>query len=80
MNGGTLKSMVQKQMLQNPTPLYSDAAGLDMCLQVQAPVRARAFLHTAWRSVPTITTTSLRRSRAACATCTWRSPWSSTAT
>lgn len=36
MSGGTLRSLVMKQMLQNPFPLYSDAAALDICLQVKA--------------------------------------------
>ncbi len=39
MEGGTLKTLVQRQMLQNPTPLYSEAAGLDMCLQVARGLR-----------------------------------------
>lgn len=40
LEGGTLKSLVQRQMLQNPTPLYSDMAGLDICLQVRRSRRA----------------------------------------
>jgi hypothetical protein len=34
MQGGTLRRLVMRQMLQNPTAIYSDAAGLDICLQV----------------------------------------------
>lgn len=44
MAGGSLKSLVQRQMLRNPTPLYSDAAALDMCLQVCALLLRRALL------------------------------------
>jgi len=44
MAGGTLKALVQRQMLQNPTPLYSDAAALDMCIQVAKGLR---YLHMA---------------------------------
>ena len=44
MEGGSLKSLVQRQMLQNPTPLYSDAAGLDVCLQIARGLR---YMHMA---------------------------------
>lgn len=39
MKGGTLKALVTRQMMQNPVPLYSDAAALDICLQVGAADR-----------------------------------------
>jgi hypothetical protein len=51
MNGGSLKSLVQRQMLQNPTPLYSDAAALDMCLQVRwAPPSCKLCAQAAARA------------------------------
>lgn len=113
MLGGTLRSLVMRQMMQNPTPLYSDAAGLDICLQARGGGGARPGSHlarrcSAPRGVPRATPSPLaprggasdcppprlvkprpgpcgpdrtaRRLLARCGTCTWRGPWSSTAT
>jgi serine/threonine protein kinase len=45
LEGGTFKSLLQRQMLQNPTPLYSEAAGLDMCLQIANGLRHLHMAH-----------------------------------
>lgn len=44
MQGGTLRGLVMRQMLNNPNALYSDAAAVDICAQV---ARALRYMHMA---------------------------------
>jgi hypothetical protein len=44
MAGPTLKKLVTRQMMLNPQRVYSDAAAIDICLQI---ARGLQYLHSA---------------------------------